>query len=1088
MADADVSQAGGLAASLPQFVLEPILAGGDTCWFRGRPTGGGQSRLVRRIDGIAFAVAVRDLAALVELFDTCPAGVAAPLAIVVTRQGRTVAGSATATSGLEITVDPAVAEPVADDAAVDVWAIYRDEGLEALADAATDPDSAVERLAAVAVVIDRLATGHGSIDSPALRSGPAGPLVLAVGLSSLMEARRERLDAVGPWLTIAPELCRQPGQATGPADQYALAALWANARTGRPLHVGDTAEALVRSKLSQPPGLDGLAAAERDVVARALAAAAEQRFESCTAFVAALRRVVVADESLAAARGPVALDLQRPHDSPPQSPTTADTRPGSVDVTAPLPSTEPAWAREANDRLGNGPQEQLVIPPDTRPFPDVATTIDPSTTSLALRLAAAPYKTGDLILPGYRLERRLGRGGFGEVWKAAAPGGMSVAIKVIGSLGRREGVREFRALRTVKDVRHAHIVPIFGVWLKTADGRLLEEDEASLAGDRILQGRPTGERGTIATRSGTAFDSLELVVAMGLGDQTLYDALQDCDPDAPPGIEPERLLGWMRQAALAIDHFNRGSVRDGATTDAVQHCDIKPQNMLLVGNAVQVCDFGLARVQGQARATANNLMSIAYAPPEMMVRPYNPSPTTDQYSLAVSYYELRTGRLPYGDQPESSSEEISAVELMRAKTDGKVELGLVSPLEQRVLLRALSLEPADRFGSCEELVDGLESAVEMDRTPQQQPTHLPGLTLFGLASGGVLATALLAWVLLRASLEQRTAKLQFVQAERVISAVIAAAEPEPAALDAAVASFHGVSATLPPTTKQRLQEGLARRIVERSQGRLNDNELRSPEASTGGKRRALEDSLQDVDRAIALDPSSWQAHDHRGFCESLLGRYPDAIETYNKALDLLEEQGSPAAGDRDGLLRRRAYAQAQAKQYAAAATDYVAAAGQDPGVCDLLWSMKEVAWEEGLYADAAVILDKLDQLLTANPDSLPPAVDPVTVATDRAWLLACGFGDDPEGRAVPVARQLLERIEQDLGRATDETVRLKLSLRRANALDTLAAAYARANSFAEATSTVDEAIAVAGKIDEALVAELMRHREKFEVQEPWNEP
>lgn len=790
-------------------------------------------------------------------------------------------------------------------------------------------------------------------------------------------------------------------------------------------------------------------------------------------------------------------DPTQPGDAPPLSPEASDARRGSVDATAPLPGAEPASVGEVHHRPGESQREQLLIPADTRPLPDLATTIDPATiapapTGLALRLAAAPYKRGDLILPGYRLDRRLGKGGFGEVWKAAAPGGMSVAIKVIGSLGRQEGVRELRALRTVKDVRHAHIVPIFGVWLKTADGRLLEEDEASLAGDRIL-GRPAGERGMITTRSGAVLDSLELIVAMGLGDRTLYDALRDHDPDASPGIEPERLLGWMRQAALAIDHFNRGGVRDGATADAVQHCDIKPQNMLLVGNVVQVCDFGLARVQGQARATANNLLSIAYAAPEMMVRPYNPSPTTDQYSLAASYYELRTGRLPYGDQLDSASGEISAVELMRAKTDGKLEVGLVPPLEQRVLLRALSLEPTDRFSSCEELVDRLESAVELDRTRQQPPTPFPWRMIGGLAGGGILATGLLAWIFL----QQEATKiatlppppvLDLSRAELEISAVIDAAEPEPAGLDAAVASFHRVAAALPPATSQRLQEGLAGRIVGRAQARLNDNDLRSPEAPTEGKRRALQDSLQDLDQAISLDPHSWQAHDRRGLCESLLGRFPAAIEAYGKALELLEEQASPAAGDRDGLLRRRAYALAKNKRYREAAADYVAAAGQDPEVCGLLWEMKKAAWDEGFYADAAAILDQLDRLVAANPAGLPPAIDPVMVATDRAWLLACGFGDDPDGRAVPVARELLERIEQDLGRATDETARLKLAVRRANTLDTLAAAYARADNFAEAISTVDEAIAIAGGIDERLMAELLQHRKKFESEEPWNEP
>jgi len=56
-----------------------------------------------------------------------------------------------------------------------------------------------------------------------------------------------------------------------------------------------------------------------------------------------------------------------------------------------------------------------------------------------LRTATFPYHPGDIILPGYRLTKRLGSGGFGEVWRAEAPGGLGVAIKILANLGRREG-------------------------------------------------------------------------------------------------------------------------------------------------------------------------------------------------------------------------------------------------------------------------------------------------------------------------------------------------------------------------------------------------------------------------------------------------------------------------------------------------------------------------------------------------------------------------------------------------------------------------------------------------------------------------
>ena len=319
-----------------------------------------------------------------------------------------------------------------------------------------------------------------------------------------------------------------------------------------------------------------------------------------------------------------------------------------------------------------------------------------------------PYQLGDEPVPGYRLVKFLGRGGFGEVWKADAPGGATVALKVIVNLSGAEGRKELRALSIVKRIQHAHLVPVTAVWLKDGEGKILDDNFASEE-ERILNNpardvSDSNSETMIVPPSNTESRSAELLIAMGLGHKSLFDRLQECRRDGLEGIPPAELLDYMEQAARAIDYLNGANHDLGKGSVAVQHCDIKPHNILIVGNAVQVCDFGLARVRGDVRATASAGASVAYASPECLEAEGRPSEATDQYSLAVSYFEMRTGALPYRDT--------SFAKVMQAVLTSNLDLAKLSKAEQAVIRRATTHEPGQRFPSAMAMVKALRKAVE----------------------------------------------------------------------------------------------------------------------------------------------------------------------------------------------------------------------------------------------------------------------------------------------------------------------------------------------------------------------------------------
>ena len=270
-------------------------------------------------------------------------------------------------------------------------------------------------------------------------------------------------------------------------------------------------------------------------------------------------------------------------------------------------------------------------------------------------------------IPGFVIERELGRGGMGVVYQAWQPQlDRRVAVKVVSAsvgIGAEDRRRWLREARAIGRVRHRNVVQL----------------------------HEAGEQ------DGCLYLILDLITGGSLADRIT-------------GPLPERVaVELMVAVAQAVDQIHKAGML---------HLDIKPSNILLDGPAdgpwdqvtPMLADFGIARAGDDPRTTATGLIGVRgtpsfMAPEQVAGDRAEIGPRSDVYALGATLYSLLTGRPPF--QAASVIETLDLVRTREPAPPRTLVPGLPRDLET-IALTCLRKDPRRRYASAEALADDLQ--------------------------------------------------------------------------------------------------------------------------------------------------------------------------------------------------------------------------------------------------------------------------------------------------------------------------------------------------------------------------------------------
>ena len=296
----------------------------------------------------------------------------------------------------------------------------------------------------------------------------------------------------------------------------------------------------------------------------------------------------------------------------------------------------------------------------------------------------------------YRIVEHLGRGGMAEVYKAyQASLDRYVAIKLMHTFlaDEKEFLTRFeREAKVVATLRHPNIV------------QMLDFD----------------------VDNGVYYMVMEFISG-----ETLKARMQALESKGE----------WVSPDDAARIILAVGSALKYAHERGMVHRDVKPANVMITTEGqVILTDFGIAKIVSASNLTASGAMvgTPSYMAPEQgMGQPGDER--SDIYSLGVMLYQLEIGRLPYdADTPlavvlKHINEPLPLPKVL--KPDLSDELN-------RIILKALAKNPADRYQKVGELMIDLRKAMGMpidesqaDSTAQGSAIQLSGATVVGRVGG-----------------------------------------------------------------------------------------------------------------------------------------------------------------------------------------------------------------------------------------------------------------------------------------------------------------------------------------------------------------